>query len=540
MKLFFPCKYTNILILVFSFIFQNMQVKGTKEEESNSINLPSITVPLKRGIKSVNSMPDYQNDYYKYRYNINTLRQLDHLNNLRGESSVIFGNSSSLNYYYVDIYIGEPPQKQSVIIDTGSHMLAVPCSPLCTHCGKHINTYYSMDKSNESSIIDCETEKCKKFTRSSCNQDRMCTYSQSYAEGSSLSGVLIEDKVLFGDTFHKFSPLRVPFGCTTSENKLFYDQEADGILGLANSEGGFIRALYDNQIIPHYVFSLCLAQNGGYFSVGGLNTTLHNEEVKYLSYGDPTNKNKFLVNLQSIRIDSTFISVNKNALIDSGTTLTYVPEDMYNKIENTIKNFCSQENRCMGDIYTKNNLGLCFKLRKNINTVQFLESMPTLTFTFDENVTYDWKPQNYIYNNTNVDKKDNILNYCIGIYHLKKGEIILGSTWMHNHDIVFDLQDNRVGFAESNCADDNYFLKTKQIIIKSDCYYKDAIIFIIAISALLMGFVMLRIIRRMKRKNSIMWTGLSSDPSEPNEANKSSSVDVEKLEEINNELRIKP
>jgi hypothetical protein len=43
---------------------------------------------------------------------------------------------------------------------------------------------------------------------------------------------MVEDMILFGDTFHTFTPTLLPFGCTRVENKLFYDQEVDGIMGL--------------------------------------------------------------------------------------------------------------------------------------------------------------------------------------------------------------------------------------------------------------------------------------------------------------------
>lgn len=39
----------------------------------------------------------------------------------------LFGNDT-LKYYYANIYVGTPPQKQSVIVDTGSDYLAFPCS----------------------------------------------------------------------------------------------------------------------------------------------------------------------------------------------------------------------------------------------------------------------------------------------------------------------------------------------------------------------------------------------------------------------------
>jgi hypothetical protein len=68
-------------------------------------------------------------------------RELDDNQN---KISEIYGNSSSLNYYFVNIYLGNPPKRQAVIIDTGSHLTSVPCMPLCESCGKHLNSYFTI------------------------------------------------------------------------------------------------------------------------------------------------------------------------------------------------------------------------------------------------------------------------------------------------------------------------------------------------------------------------------------------------------------
>jgi hypothetical protein len=63
------------------------------------------------------------------------------------DTSGIYGNSSSLYYYYMNIYIGTPRKRQSLIIDTGSSFMGVPCKSVCKSCGTHINSYYDF-KSN--------------------------------------------------------------------------------------------------------------------------------------------------------------------------------------------------------------------------------------------------------------------------------------------------------------------------------------------------------------------------------------------------------
>ena len=66
------------------------------------------------------------------------------------DSSGIYGNSSALYYYYLNIYIGTPPKRQSLIIDTGSSFMGIPCKSICNNCGKHLNSYY--DKNGKNNI----------------------------------------------------------------------------------------------------------------------------------------------------------------------------------------------------------------------------------------------------------------------------------------------------------------------------------------------------------------------------------------------------
>lgn len=66
----------------------------------------------------------------------------------------LYGNAT-LGYYYANIYVGSPPQEQSVIMDTGSGQLALPCSK-CISCGnRHIHPPFRMSDSSTSKFITC-------------------------------------------------------------------------------------------------------------------------------------------------------------------------------------------------------------------------------------------------------------------------------------------------------------------------------------------------------------------------------------------------
>ena len=66
----------------------------------------------------------------------------------------LYGNST-LGYYYANIYVGSPPQEQSVIVDTGSGLLALPCSK-CTSCGNmHLNPPFRVEDSLTGKFMTC-------------------------------------------------------------------------------------------------------------------------------------------------------------------------------------------------------------------------------------------------------------------------------------------------------------------------------------------------------------------------------------------------
>ena len=72
------------------------------------------------------------------------------------ESHVIplYGNTS-VGIYYANIFMGTPPQKQSVIINTGGVLLAVPCED-CPACGnKHLNPFFKSSQSKTNTRLTC-------------------------------------------------------------------------------------------------------------------------------------------------------------------------------------------------------------------------------------------------------------------------------------------------------------------------------------------------------------------------------------------------
>ena len=377
------------------------------------------------------------------------------LRNLVSDTT-IYGSSSDLNYYYANLYLGNPPKKQAYIVDTGSSVTTSPCQPYCKNCGKHLNSYYTVKE--PASVIECSSSHCNLVT-SLCNKEKQCGFSISYSEGSSLSGIYINDTIRVGDDYQNEKGYHLPIGCTVRENNLFFTQLADGIMGLSNSDKCFVTMLYNEKIIKRNLFSLCLSQYGGYFSIGEINTTYHLEKnIKYI----PINSSGFYnIIVDSIKINSNVITVgdskgnnNYRAIVDSGTTITYIPKLFAQKIIENIQSYCNkEENKGKCGTYERDkDLGPCFRFDNQTHMSNAIDNIwLNITFSIQGGYEFVWTPRNYYFNNTDTKKEGAKLLGCLGFIETSGSRFTFGSTWMHGHDIIFNRENSSIGFVQADC-----------------------------------------------------------------------------------------
>jgi hypothetical protein len=184
--------------------------------------------------------------------------------------------------------------------------------------------------------------------------------------------------------------------------------------------------------------------------------------------------------------------------------MTYLPSSIYKELDKAVNSFCSTPNRCMGAV-KKANVGLCYKLNQNINLVQFIESMPTINFLFEGGVTYSLKPDNYIFNYSDFNSKSDENVFCTGITSWDKDEILLGTTWMHNHDIIFDLQHNKIGFAASECSEGKISVVREKVYIEKSAQFYQIIIYAIVAAFSLIIIFLVMALRKLRRGEQFLW-----------------------------------
>ena len=226
---------------------------------------------------------------------------------------------TQLGYYYIDSYIGNPPQKKGLIIDTGSQLMIIPKRG-CEQCNPHQNGLFDERKSKTIKTLRSNKRylgwKCRAEPR-----DDLCEFEVMYDEGSRYSGYYVEDQVLFENELQTENPdqFRQIFGLATVETGMFLTQRVDGIVGLGLSSphqppNPFQTKLFRNKD-ARLIFSMCLAHGGGYMTIGdeGAETSRGND-IKWI--GCPHNdwNKKYSVDLQQIKIDGVQVEFDYSSL----------------------------------------------------------------------------------------------------------------------------------------------------------------------------------------------------------------------------------
>ena len=373
----------------------------------------------------------------------------------------LFTDSPSNNYYYTTLYIGDKKIKQTYLIDTGSNIFSSPCAP-CDNCGKQKNNYF--DPKYKKDPLNCENNICKMVQANGCLEKnknvnkKTCSFYTKKSNGDGLSGYYLSNIIYFeeytNDPKQKvYRSFALPLGCTLAEYGNYKNRKVDGIMGINNDKGSFINILRKLKIIDRNIFSLCFGPEGGYMSLGEIDTKFHLEnDIKYIPLINTSTN--YLFNILGILVGNTKVhKTSITANIDTGSTLSYLPKTLYNNIYAQFTKLCSDKkgNNLCGNFKWENGLGYCTIFKDNDTLLKAVKQYwPTITFELYKNRLYTWKPHNYYY--YYYDNKINKPKACLGFVVHQKNEIILGQNFIHGYDVIFNLDKSILGFVPAVCS----------------------------------------------------------------------------------------
>ena len=210
-----------------------------------------------------------------------------------------------LGTHYADIWCGTPPQRQTVIVDTGSQMTAFPCSQCRAADYHHIDDPFRQELSSTFREPDCDA--CSWGDCRADPEGKRCTFTADYQEGSNWTAVEAFDVCYIGGLHNAALPtttstlfgsstqqnphvFELKFGCQTKISGDFVTQLADGIMGMDIGSSTIWNQMYQQHKIESTAFSLCFQRkmesartgtDAGAMTLGGADERLHSHTMVY-------------------------------------------------------------------------------------------------------------------------------------------------------------------------------------------------------------------------------------------------------------------
>jgi hypothetical protein len=269
---------------------------------------------------------------------------------------------------------------------------------------------------------------------------------------------------------------------------LFITQLADGIMGMSAHPATIVKQLFDKHVIEHNLFAMCFRRElgtskrgvtAGSMTLGGFSTALDTSPMVYAK--NMASSGWFTVYVKNIyvrsgggqsatsrgdqrtirvRIDPGLLNSGKGVIVDSGTTDTYLNQAV-------AKEFNRAWKRATGKAYTHAPIRLtpdelrslptilvqCHAYtRKADPSIEDYGSIPGYAGGLDPRNPNDLLiaiPATSYMDYSAVTKM-----YTSRVYFTETAGGVLGSNAMQGHNVVFDWENGRIGFAESTCSYD--------------------------------------------------------------------------------------
>ncbi|TYI48728.1 hypothetical protein E1A91_D13G267300v1 [Gossypium mustelinum] len=361
--------------------------------------------------------------------------------------------------YYTKLQLGSPPREFNVQIDTGSDVLWVGCNS-CNGCPKSSGlkiplNFFDPGSSSTASLVSCSDQRCSsgiQVSDSTCSgSSNQCSYTFQYGDGSGTSGYYVSDLLHFNTILPGHTTgnatASIMFGCSMLHTGKLTDSHraVDGIFGFGQQSLSVISQLSSQRVTPR-TFSHCLKGNddgGGILVLGEIvepdmvytplvpSMPHYNIDLRSISVGG-----------QVLSIDASVFStsINHGAIIDSGTTLSYLADEAYNAFIDAINNAVSEH---VHPVLSHGNQ--CYLITDSIDHI-----FPEASLNFAGGAALILHPEDYLIQQNPIGGS---VVWCIGFKTIEGQKLtILGDLVMKDKIFVYDLEKQQIGWVNYDCS----------------------------------------------------------------------------------------
>ena len=347
---------------------------------------------------------------------------------------------------------GTPAVAFAALIDTGSDLVWRQCQP-CANCYSQSSgdPVFNPTRSSTFRRLPCSADLCSDLPRSSCSStSSTCRYVYAYGDSSYTSGELVSDTLTMPDLSGR--PVAVPnlaFGCGYDNANNFAG--ADGVIGLGQGPLSLLSQLS----IPRFSYCLQSMEDDPsrtsplYLGAGASLSTSTSSSSSSSSttavqstplVGNPKSSGTFYyVTIEGISVGGTAAAIPSDAfysgvIFDSGTTLTYLDQSVYNRVLDLFRSKIS----LIPIQHSRTGLDLCYAGSPS--------NLPSLIFHFRGGADMVLPIANYF-----IAVEDNLVCLALAASKEPNDISIIGNIQQQNFHILYDLQEQRLSFVPAVC-----------------------------------------------------------------------------------------
>ncbi|KAL5973381.1 hypothetical protein ACLOJK_030031 [Asimina triloba] len=357
----------------------------------------------------------------------------------------------------ISLSVGTPPQPVSLVLDTGSELSWLRCSKSSD------SPVFSPNLSSSYSAFPCSSPICKTRTRDliippSCDPNRLCHVSLSYADASSVEGALAGDTFRLGSS----AQLGTAFGCMDSgfSSTPQEDAKSTGILGMNRGALSFV----SQQSFAKFSYCISGGDSVGVLVLGDsgvagqLNYTPLVQVQIPLPYFDRV---AYSVQLEGIRVAAKVLPLPKSVfepdhtgagqtMVDSGTQFTFLLGPVYTVLKNEFLNQTGRVLRVLDEpgFVFQGAMDLCFRIPQ----ASRVPDLPDVVLMF-RGAEMRVSGSSLLYRVEGESRgSDGVWCFAFGNSDLVPVEAyIIGHQQQQDMWVEYDLGNSRVGFGRASC-----------------------------------------------------------------------------------------
>ncbi|CAI5492373.1 unnamed protein product [Closterium sp. Naga37s-1] len=395
---------------------------------------------------------------------------------------------SSADRYHTEVRVGSSQQAFSVMVDTASDLLWLPCD--CVRCtdgpsSSATPTPFKPAESTTLTTMPCDASSCSAWAddRSlslGCSiapdlptPDSTCQYSlvSSSPQGSS-AGNLVRDEVHLSLEDGSFLAPNLTFGCGRYQTGVLATDNGapGGVLGLGTGALSPLSQLADSGVVPRAGFALCLEGDDAAAAGGGSHLLLGTTDAGPASGSTRVYKSSlsplFYVKIKDMHLGTADLVVTPamfpplssagagGTALDSSSAASVLPRPAYMAlataflVQYPLMKFASSESAQEG----LDCLDATDYHQASMTPAEFLQQFPPLTLVLaggKGSADFTIAPTNYL---KIVPSSPHVVCFTVRMASSQAERAVIGDPWMRDKYLVIDTHKDTLSWIDANCT----------------------------------------------------------------------------------------